>query len=268
MSRDHLLKVIYGSIYQAVRADKKAAAKLCVCALKLTDFQPSRIAAILCIKFKMSLLLFSAMFLVYACTDIPSIHKDQTYFQAQKIKRFHTNAVDKISQQSPQHFSGVYWPYFFAIEKFPALQYLDDQNQLCFVLLSDSLDAPLGDYVTVTGARFDTLLSLGHSYTQKAAMLRVEKFKIEKITHHFLQRAQRDYVAAKDKLQEKARQEDSKLIWPNQPEWQLFVDARRSKVITYFAAADLMFALDVNLVYDLNDEELLDIYVREWFKGE
>jgi hypothetical protein len=200
--------------------------------------------------------------------DAPTIHIGKTYFQTQKIQRAFANVLDKISPQSQQHFSGVYWPYFFAIQKFPAVQYLDDNNQLFFILLSDSLDAPLGDYITVSGVRFDTLLSLSHSYTQKAALLRVERFEIIKNTHDFLQSAQADYAAFKSQLQEQARQEGSKLIWPDQPEWQLFVDERRSKVIIYFAAADFMFALDVNLVYDLNNEDLLDIYAREWFKGE
>lgn len=210
---------------------------------------------------------FLLLFL-YACVEKPTLHFGQIYMQRYKIGLPHANALDMSQSENRQAVKGVYWPHFYATKKYPAIIDLDPQNQLEFVLLSDSLDVPFGDVVRVSGAPFDTVLQLGYSYTKEVTFFRAQHFTIVHDTHNLLPLAQGAYQHYKDELKEKAAQPGSKLNWPEKPEWQLFADARRSKAVVYFSDADLMYAVDVNLVYDLQSRTLEDIYAREWFKGE
>ncbi|MBN1481997.1 hypothetical protein EH223_06700 [candidate division KSB1 bacterium] len=208
------------------------------------------------------------MFLLFACVEKPQFHIGQTYMQHHKIGLPHANALDVDQRDNQRTVQGVYWPHFYATKKYPAIVYPDLQNQLEFVLLSDSLDVPFGDVVRISGAPFDTVLELGYSYTRKVTFFRAQHFTIVHDTHTLLPLAQRAYQHYKDELKDQAAQPGSKLNWPEKPEWQLFVDERRSKAIVYFSDADLMYAVDVNLVYDLLHRTLEDIFAHEWFKGE
>jgi len=50
---------------------------------------------------------------------------------------------------------------------------------------------------------------------------------------------------------------NSRLIWPASPNWRLLVDGQTDEAIVYFSAADLMYALQVNFVYNMKSEKLL-----------
>lgn len=203
-----------------------------------------------------------------SCVNPPDIHIGRTFFADHNIDVAQANALDTIAQSAVVEMSGVYWFFPFAADTFPAVIRLNARDQLLFALLSDSLHIRPGDYIDITGVPFDTLLPLGFSYTQEVSMLRMQNFKLKYNTHTVLSKAQADYSAFKNELQRMAKQPGSKLIWPDEPQWQLFIDEKRSKVIAWFSEADLMYALDVNVVYDLQDYEIEDIYAREWFKGE
>ncbi len=218
-------------------------------------------------KFFLSSVLLLSSFLI-SCVNPPEIHIGRTFFTDHNIGAAHANALDKVSQAALVKMSGVYWFHPFAADKHPAIIRLNAENQLQFVLLSDSLHARPGDFVEIAGAPFDTLLPLRYSYTHKVSMLRMQNFKLKYDTHTVLSKAQADYSAFKNELQRAAKQPGSKLIWPHEPQWQLFVDEKRSKAVAWFSEADLMYALDVNVVYDLQDDQIEHLYAREWFKGE
>jgi hypothetical protein len=100
------------------------------------------------------------------------------------------------------------------------------------------------------------------------SILNVTEVRIVKESHTVLEKAEQDYFILKNELKKNAAQPGSKLVWPDMPEWQLFYDKTRSRFIAYFSTADLMYAADVNMVYDDNHFNLVQVYAREWFKGE
>ncbi len=205
-------------------------------------------------------------FSLNACKE-PPVYFDQTYFQSHRISLPFTNALDEVNARSATTLSGVYGFYFYAVENVPALFRLNPQNQLQYILLSDSLDVQPGDYVQVAGSPVDSTLVF-RSYTTSVSVLDVAEVRIIKQSHKVLKKAQQDYLVQKKELKENAKQAGSKLVWPDTPEWQLFYDKERSKFIAYFSTADLMYAADVNMVYDDNHFNLVQVYAREWFKGE
>ena len=127
---------------------------------------------------------------------------------------------------------------------------------------------PFGDFVRVSGIVTDSVVSLGYSYTKSVNILKVQDYSIEQDTHKLLNYARIDYQTAKVQLKKQAAPAESKLVWPNEPEWQLFIDEQRSNGVLYFSTADLMYAADINFVYDLKSYNLVQVYAQEWFKGE
>lgn len=204
----------------------------------------------------------------HSCVKPPHIYIGQTYFQDHNIHFSYTTALAAEAVGTSVKLSGVYGYHQFAVKKYPALVCLNDHNQLQFIMLSDSIAAHPGDFIRLSGMISDTLLSLGYSFTQSFPIIKVQEFNLAKDTHLILAKAQADYSSFKDELERQSKLPESKLIWPKNPEWQLFVDEKRSMVIAYFSHADLMYALDVNIVYDLQRYDVEQIYAREWFKGE
>ncbi|MBN1561623.1 hypothetical protein JW998_15335 [candidate division KSB1 bacterium] len=205
---------------------------------------------------------------LHSCVEEPDIHVGTTYLREQRIKWPHVNALAGTVKQDSIQVRGVYWPHLYAVRTHPALLRINASDQLEFTLLADSLDVPYGDIVRLSGVAIDSVVPLGYTYEKKVTMLRADHIRIEQSTHGLPAKAQKDYQTCRSQLQERARQPGSKLAWPQQPDWQLVLDEKRSKVIAFFGAADLMYAVDVNLVYDLPSQELKEVYAHEWFKGE
>ncbi|MBN1464634.1 hypothetical protein JXA02_02655 [candidate division KSB1 bacterium] len=204
---------------------------------------------------------------LHACVTEPQVHVGTTYLREQRIKLPHVNGLDRVAKGTSMQIRGVYWPHFYAVRPWPAIVRINPSDQLEFVLLTDSLDVPHGDVVHLTGTPVDGVIS-GGVYEKKITMLHAEQFTIERATHKVLARAHRDYQTLRGQLHARAVQPGSKLAWPDQPDWQLIVDEKRATVVALFGAADLMYAVDVNLVYDLQGQKLQEIYAHEWFKGE
>lgn len=209
-----------------------------------------------------------ATLVLQTCRHSPQIITHDTFFGAHHINMPPANALDGLAAQSTLDVEGVFWPHFYAVEKQPALLWINSQDRAQFVLLADSLAVPFGDYVRLSGVVTNATMPLSHTYKQRVNVLRSETVEILRDTHTFLSKAQQDYDQSRAMLKIKVAAAGSKLAWPEKPAWQLLVDKKRSTMIVYFSTADLMYAADVNFIYDLQSGTLARVYAGEWFKGE
>ena len=216
----------------------------------------------------LSKIVFLFLFALTGCRNRPQIIFGETYFHQQKIQRPFVNGLDNVSSQTVDNIRGVYWMHLYAVQKHPALLSIDASSHLSFVLLKDVPDLVPGDFVEVSGVIVDTLLKIGGSACKAAPILKVARATVVSPTHRYLAAAQRDWRELRTRLEKRGRQQGSKLVWPQRPEWRLLVAEPENIVVVFFSAADLMYALDVNLVYDLHSEKLFKVYMNEWFKGE
>ncbi len=199
------------------------------------------------------------------CRDHPQMIFGDTYFHQQKIQRPFTNALDA---QTVDAVRGVLGMHFYAVKEYPALLSIDARKHLAFALLKDAPELVPGDFIEASGVIVDTLLRVGRAARKPVRIFKVARASVISPTHGFLVAAQRDWQTLITQLQERGRRQGSRLVWPQKPQWRLLVDEPASAVVVFFSIADLMYALDVNLVYDLHSGKLLKVYVNEWFKGE
>lgn len=178
-----------------------------------------------------------------------------TFFKTYGILQIPTNGLLKTE---PQTINGVYLP-FFQLSRSPALLFLDQGKTLAYVVLNDTLEVRAGDFVLVIGAANDGAPS--------AASFTSERVQVIHASHDLLERAAQDYGAMKEKLV-KTAPSSSKLRLPERPDWLMVVDEPRGCAVAFFTAADLMFAAEINLVYDLSTGRLTAAYVDHFFKGE
>ncbi len=211
--------------------------------------------------------IFPFFFFINSCVQQPDVFIGRTYFSTYHVYADFSNALAAPDRNDRVEWSGVYTFHPFAQKNYPALLTLYD-NRVQFLLLADSLDVQYGDFLHLSGVPQDTILPLGFSYTTVVSILNVKNIRLEKDTHVVLSCAQQDYLFFQNEWRDKVRASGSKLIWPDYPQWQLFVDKERSNVIAFFGFADLMYAVDVNFVYDFSSYKLKEIYAHEWFKGE
>jgi len=206
--------------------------------------------------------------LLTGCSCKLRVFYNTSYCQHHNITKGTTNSLDSIAVHSAVTLCGVYCDHFYAVQEYPALLFINAAGQTGYVLLTSSLQAAKGDFVSVAGLVVDSLLQAGVSSKAPVRMLCPGGEKVLYETHKFLAIVKRDYSRLYDKLRSEKRLPNSKLEWPDVPDWRLLVDEAAGRVILSFSAADLMYALEVDFVYPLENKKLQTIYVHEWFKGE
>ena len=218
----------------------------------------------------MKILLYSLFILplLIGCKNDPDIIFGDTYFHQNKIQKSSSNWLDGYSSQTALSIQGVYWQHFYAVHSYPAILTIHSDNHLTYTLLSAPLDIPHGDLIYIAGFVQDSLIKVGATAQKPIHMLEANKVQIIQPSHAFISAAQKDYSMLYTRLTQENRLAESKLNFPQFPNWQLLVDEQREKAVLYFSAADLMYALDVNFVYNQKNEELEQVFINEWFKGE
>ena len=219
----------------------------------------------MCRKLYLFLVLISAVMIF---CQVPTIFSEQTYFDKHQIDVYPQNSLANLSAETQLSQKGVFQYHFYAIKDMPALLFLNEKNQLYYLLLSDSISAKIGDYVRVSGSLQPRQLSRGTLYSHEAKTLNVSTVELLAPSNLILQDAKLEYSKRQKQLQEKIAVEGSKLKLPEQPEWVLVLDESRSNMIVYFTTADLMYAAEIDFVYNVKDGKLFEIYGKQWFKGE
>ena len=217
------------------------------------------------IRYVHSILIF---ILLIGCKETPFFIFDDTYFNQNKISRSASSRLDGATIDSTINVRGVYGDHFFAVQKYPAILSLDKDGQYSFSLLADSLEISRGEFVSVFGIVADSILPVGISATKSIPMLKVNQLELIYATQNLIAAANADYIIFYNDLSSQNRQPNSKLDFPESPKWHVLVDEQRKIAILFFTASDLMYALEVNFVYSLDDATLQKVFVHEWFKGE
>lgn len=210
-----------------------------------------------------ALLVFVAGF---ACRENISVVTGTTYFEANHIRRSLANALS-TGHKGFFQCEGIYLPSF-ELTNSPALFYLSLENTVSYVPLTKALGNAPGDYVAVDGQVVKKSASAKSGNERFVDVLAVSRPQEKWKTQQFLDRAPADYLKGKEAIQKAIALPESKLRLPDSPEWLLVADIPRSRVIAFFAAADLMYAAEINLVYDLVSSRLTTVYAHQWFKGE
>lgn len=203
-----------------------------------------------------------------SCRHSVVYHNQRTYFETHDINPYPANALATLEIHSPMQQTGVFQYHFYAIQPLPALLFLNTERQLEFVLVADSLDAAIGDVVQITGDVGADTLTRGKLYSQPVKRLQASTVQVVHPSNNLFEAARSYYREHRDSLSAWIRVQGSHLELPETPEWQLFVDEPRSHYIVSCSAADLMYAAQLALVYDLTTRRLTDIYGKQWFKGE
>jgi hypothetical protein len=211
----------------------------------------------------LALLLFAGGF---SCRETVSFITGTTYFEANHIRRIPANALS-AGQKGFLQFEGVYLPSF-EITNLPALLLISPENTMFYVPLNKALQSVPGEYVAVEGEVMEKSGAASSGVEYSIAVLSVGRSQNKWKTQQFLNRASVDYLKGKVAIQQAIALPASKLRLPDSPQWLLVADVPHSRVIAFFASADLMYAAEVNLVYDLVSSRLIEVYADQWFKGE
>jgi hypothetical protein len=211
---------------------------------------------------------FASLLLVagFSCREDISVFSGTTYFEKKHIRRTPANALF-AGKKAFYHFEGVYLP-FCDLADSPALFFISPENTVCYIPLNKALPQTAGDYVAVDGTVVEKTISLNAGVESSLAVLSVSRSATKWQTHQFINQIQTNFQRAKEAVQMAMALPESQLKLPDSPQWLLVVDASRSRLIAYFIATDRMYSAEVNLVYDLASNQLVEVYADQWFKGE
>ena len=205
-----------------------------------------------------------------ACRRPYQIVFGETYFSTHvgDGNRQHSLTEGKASQ-SQFVVSGVYWQKRFGKHKLPVIMRCDKVAGIGYAVLAQSLAVEKGTWLRVQGTISTRSLSFGVAGTSMPiSVLEVEGMEKLGDTNPFMAIAQQEYDAIRERLQASITPAGSKLRLPSHPHWLALVDEEFGQVIVSMRINDLMYAAEVDFVFDIRKSKLLSVYAKEWFKGE
>ncbi|RPH98739.1 MAG: hypothetical protein EHM72_12580 [Calditrichaeota bacterium] len=191
---------------------------------------------------------------------------DNSYWREHSIRSRPVNVLTNRNEVNFLQVEGLYHPMVTAI-KMPALFYVNEVKQLAYLPLSAELDCEYGDWIKATGRTDSRPISSAYGQQVETRIFKVESFKLIQSSHDFLPKIQADYHRQRRKIERAVRQDGSKLLLPDKPDWLMVLDAANQRIVATLSVADLLYAGQVDFVYDF-DQNLSAIYADHWFKGE
>lgn len=81
-------------------------------------------------------------------------------------------------------------------------------------------------------------------------------------------KAQEEYCKIKESLQSKITPRYSQLELPSYPNWEVIWCRESGDFVIRARTSDLMYAAEVDFVFDGERKQLKEVYANQWFKGE
>lgn len=162
---------------------------------------------------------------------------------------------------------GIYCDSSVFLDEFPIVRIFE--NGRYYIPLSTKLSCPDGMLIKIRGkvirqsVRYPVAQdSLQYNYLTPLS------FEILYNTRQIIKTVSAEYRRIREKLQEAITVEGSRLqLLPN-PSWAIWFDSHKNQLIFHSHQYDLMYAADIEFVFDMRNRKILDVYARQRFKGE
>ncbi len=209
--------------------------------------------------------------LTVACSNVPyRVHYNDSYFpEEQRLSMYGSSLIATAVPDTVLEITGVYCSKKAFLEKYPVIRtYYRDRGRTFIPLLS-ALSCPDGSLITARGV----VTKKAHTYprirkTNYYHFLNVDSYAEIDATTQLKEVVNAAYAAQKNRIKAKITPDKSKLDFPAFPEWDIWYDLDRGKFIFFTHFYDLMYAAVLEIIVDAGTRNIIDIYAREWFKGE
>ncbi|MDZ7333322.1 MAG: hypothetical protein ONB31_15210 [candidate division KSB1 bacterium] len=162
---------------------------------------------------------------------------------------------------------GIYCDSSVFLDEFPVVRIFE--NGRSYIPLSTKLSCPDGMLIKIRGKviRQSVRYPVAHDSLQYNYLSPLT-FEILYNTRQIIKTVSDEYCRMREKLQEAIAVEGSRLqLLPN-PSWAIWFDTHKNQLIFHSHQYDLMYAADIEFIFDLRSRKILDVYARQRFKGE
>ena len=214
--------------------------------------------------------IFTACLFLLACGQPYQIILGETHFttHAGTGERQHS-LIEGLLTQTQFTVNGVYWQKQIGKHQLPAILHFNQTHGIGYVVLAESLSVEKGSWIRVEGMISTRSLDFGVAGASVAfKVLEVDGVEIMGSTKPFVALAQQEYEEIRESIETSITPAESKLALPKHPDWMALIDKELGHVIVSMRINDLMYAGEVDFVFDLKKSKLLSVYANEWFKGE
>jgi len=212
------------------------------------------------------------IFLIFlSCsTQIYQLHIGKSHVPVISKNSFRGETIFSATElDSSLEITGIYCETNLFLDKYPIVRIFDKTAGLTFIPLTEKLKCNEGDLIKIKGKIFN--LPVQYPYIKKVTFykhLSAISYELISDTQQLQNKVTQEYQKIRSKLQNKITPKESKLQLKNNPKWRIWY--KKSEGLFIFATHqyDLMYATDIEFIVDANSNKIIDVYAREWFKGE
>lgn len=198
------------------------------------------------------------------------LNLDDTYFTPHRSPTM-SGWGENISRQAEEgtdlQFQGIYAQEPHG--RIGLVRQFDRRRGFSHITLAGALPVEEGTLIQVRG----TVVSqnredIGFRTNGKVKRLRADDYQILYDTKPFRDTAQREYRKIRGKLQKQIALPGSRLQLSPEPNWRVDWCPGEKTFVVAAHSYDLMYAAEVQFIFNQEHEQLKSVYFQEWFKGE
>ncbi len=213
-----------------------------------------------------------SLFLIFTvCSSHPyQLHLDSSYFASHiNLKNQKANISSRMNQDSTITLNGIYSNSNLFLDKYPLVRGFDKSSGFFSIPLTEKINSQtdlllkIKGKVTKVPQKYPLINKV--SYHKHLLVISYEELKNLK---NIKKAVNQEYQKIMENLQKKITHKGSKLQLTSKPNWITWYYKTEQKFIFASHQYDLMYAVDIEFVVDVETEKITDVYAREWFKGE
>lgn len=202
----------------------------------------------------------------FSCTSQSyRAHIDQSFFSTAPV--LEGSLIADVTPESYFETTGIYCDSSVFLDEYAVVRVYDQGRR--YIPLSTKLSCPDGMLINIKGkviqrAKLYAAVKDSFIYHQLAPI----SFEIVFNSRWVLRAVSDEYQRIREKLQRDIAIEGSKLQLSPHPGWTIWYDRENERFIFHSHQADLMYAADIEFIFDIRTRKIRDVYARQWFKGE
>ena len=198
------------------------------------------------------------------------IHNNDSYFPVvQQLSMYGIPLIEEAKSDTLFEIIGIYSSNKAFLSTFPVVRVYKKEIGRTFIPLITPLPCAEGTLIRISGIiqkKPYTFPRIKKTYFY--SFLGKNKFEIIKNTEDINKIVNDEYYKIKTHLKKKITLDKSKLEFPERPEWDIWYDEEKNNFVFFCHFYDLMYAAAIEFVVSSDTEKIIDVYARQWFKGE
>ncbi len=202
----------------------------------------------------------------FSCTSQSyRLHIGQSFFSTSPVAE--GSLIADVTPESYFETTGIYCDSSVFLDEYAVVRVYEQGRR--YFPLSTKLSCPDGMLIKIKGKVIHRSISYAavrdsFQFHQLAPIA----FEILFNSRWVVKAVSDEYRRIREKLQRDIAIEGSKLLLSPDPRWAIWYDRENDRFIFHSHQSDLMYAADIEFIFDIGTRKIKDVYARQWFKGE